>query len=267
MNRQEFIDIAEKIFATCPGNIITREIAITPELTDMMIFDTPLTGIARADDEIFTIYKDESIIGSHYLTPKEWLPSAKSVVSIFFPFTERIRKAERFGGVETSNEWLHGRVEGQNFITSFTRELCSWLGDHEIENCAPSIDERFKVYGEKFTSNWSERHAAYACGLGTFSLCRGIITKRGMAGRLSSVIINLELEPDSRAYKLYDEYCIKCGVCAKRCPANAISFEHGKNHVPCSERLNMTRKKYAPRYGCGKCQTAVPCEFRPPKSI
>ena len=28
--------------------------------------------------------------------------------------------------------------------------------------------------------------------------------------------------------------------------------------------LEETKKKYAPRYGCGKCQTKVPCESRIP---
>ena len=34
-------------------------------------------------------------------------------------------------------------------------------------------------------------HAAYLCGLGTFGLSRGIITKPGMAGRFGSIMKTL----------------------------------------------------------------------------
>lgn len=255
----------QELFENHDGNVITSEIAINPDLNGLVIFDSPLIGIASASDSLFHSYKNPEIIGECYMTPEEWLPGALSVISMFFPFTERVRISERKIGTETSQEWLHGRIEGQNFISDFTKKISQWLSDNNIKNCAPSIDERFEIVKCKFLSNWSERHVAYACGLGTFGLSKGIITQKGMAGRLSSIIINKEFEPDERKYLKYDEYCIKCGICIKRCPAHAISFEKGKEHIPCFERLNQTRKKYAPRYGCGKCQTAVPCEFKNPK--
>lgn len=62
-----------------------------------------------------------------------------------------------------------------------------------------------------------------------------------------------------------DDYCIKCGVCAKNCPAKAISLKHGKNNIKCRMHVETMRKKYSPRYGCGKCQVGVPCEFRAPR--
>ena len=38
-----------------------------------------------------------------------------------------------------------------------------------------------------YASNWSERHVAYVCGLGTFG-CQGLITSKGLAGRFGSII-------------------------------------------------------------------------------
>jgi ferredoxin len=55
-----------------------------------------------------------------------------------------------------------------------------------------------------------------------------------------------------------------CGACAANCPVGAISIESGKNHLLCSKYLNSAEKRYAPRYGCGKCQVAVPCENASP---
>jgi epoxyqueuosine reductase QueG len=108
---------------------------------------------------------------------------------------------------------------------------------------------------------------AFVCGLGTFGLSRGIITRRGMAGRLGSIVTKLELEPDEKTYKDIYEYCTMCGACARKCPVNAISLENGKDHKPCSDFLDMTEEKYKPRYGCGKCQVSVPCERKIPKKI
>jgi epoxyqueuosine reductase len=42
-----------------------------------------------------------------------------------------------------------------------------------------------------YASSWSERHAAYAAGLGTFGLCDGLITARGKAVRFGSIISKL----------------------------------------------------------------------------
>lgn len=115
-----------------------------------------------------------------------------------------------------------------------------------------------------YSSNWSERHAAYVCGLGTFSLTRAIITQKGTAGRLGSIITDLELEPDPRPYTGLYDYCTRCGACIRRCPVQAISLEGGKLQDPCNQRSAMLRERYAPRYGCGKCQTGIPCQSRIP---
>jgi len=62
------------------------------------------------------------------------------------------------------------------------------------------------------------------------------------------------------------EYCNDCGACIRRCPADAITKD-GKDHAPCDNFLDAIRTKFAPRYGCGKCQTAVPCETKIPKKL
>ena len=112
----------------------------------------------------------------------------------------------------------------------------------------------------RYIPSWSERHAAFACGLGTFGLSKGLITEKGVCGRFGSIITDLELPPDERNYKEVYEYCNMCGVCITHCPVNAISLDKGKNSSLCSKFLDEVREKHAPRYGCGKCQVSVPCE-------
>src|SRR5690606_34805243 len=77
-----------------------------------------------------------------------------------------------------------------------------------------------------FSSTWSERHAAYAGGLGTFGLCDGLITPRGKAMRTGSVIARVKIDPSPRPYSHHREYCLffsrgSCLKCMERCPAGA----------------------------------------------
>lgn len=86
-----------------------------------------------------------------------------------------------------------------------------------------------------------------------------------MAGRIGSIITNLELEKTQRAYTAIYEYCTMCGACTKKCPVDAISIKTGKNHILCSDYVDQIEEKYKPRYGCGKCQVGIPCESQIPK--
>lgn len=266
------------IFGDCEGNIIAAETAVCPEMAGLQMFEEPIVGFGAADDTLFVRYKEEGVIGPWHMTPCQWLPEAVTVISLFFPFTEKVRKDNRKSCDGPAPAWLHGRIEGQEYIAAYMKELSLWFTAQGVKNCVPAADDRFqKVMSGKgmaaypdldehiFGSNWSERHAAYACGLGTFGLSKGIITRKGMAGRFGSIIIDAALEPDERPYKGIYDYCTKCGACVRRCPVNAISLDKGKDHNICGEWLNKTRELYAPRYGCGLCQTKVPCEERIPE--
>ena len=233
------------------------------ELGMMQIWDQPLIGVASASDPLWEKLKEPDVVGPHHLTPDEWLPGAKSVISFFLPYTEHILSSNRSKGLP-SKEWLYGRYEGEMF-NNILRRLIVDIVESAGENAlAPALDKRFEV--DNHVSNWSERHAAFIAGLGTFSLNHSLITNLGTAGRFGSVIVNLEFEPKPRPYQEVDEYCTKCGECIDRCPPLAIN-KHGKDAESCSQFLNKTLKLNKPRYGCGKCQTAVPCEYRNPKLI
>ena len=139
----------------------------------------------------------------------------------------------------------------------------------------PTTSENFRNI-TPYISNWSERHAAYAAGLGTFGLSKGLITEKGMAGRFGSVITDAEFSPTIRPYSDPFEYCTMCGACMMRCPAGAIDKSKGcalgKDQLICGPYLSGSRlPKHGPnervRYGCGKCQVGVPCENGIPKKF
>ena len=123
-------------------------------------------------------------------------------------------------------------------------------------------------------SNWSERHAAYAAGLGTFSLNDGLITERGIAHRIGSVITDLPLLPTPRLFGDHRQHCLwhreqTCGLCVGRCPAGAITLD-GHDKEKCRDYVyGAVPEAVGGIYGvvqtgCGLCQTRVPCEAMVP---
>jgi len=274
MKKNDVIIALQTLFADCPGNILTEETAMTPELIGMPIFDMPLIGFGAADDPLFSTYQETGVIGPWHKKPIDWLPDANTVISLFFPFSEPVRVSNR--GTQVSRQWLQGRVEGQAFINACMAKIRDWLVDQGVAACIPAMDPRFfasegsrMVQDPAFPaggigSNWSERHAAYVCGLGTFGLSKGLITKKGMAGRFGSILTSMNIEADHRPYHGTYDYCIMCGACIQRCPRQAISLKTGKDHPTCKQQLDQSRVLYAPRYGCGLCQTGVPCESKIP---
>lgn len=270
MNREELVRQAENFTQQSELNRVPDSMALLPELAGMTIFDSPLFAIGSAEDPCFETFKRPEAVGAHFMTPGEWLPGARSVISFFLPFTEAVRTGNRRDYAWPSYEWLHARIEGQAFVRELSLFIQSTIRGAGASCVVPLVDERFfqamaegrQRHGQTlfFTSNWSERHVAFACGLGTFGLSKGLITKRGMAGRFGSVITTLPLEIDARAYRDVYEYCTHCGECARHCPANAISLSEGKDHVRCAAFVESTSKKHGRWYGCGKCQVGVSCE-------
>ena len=257
------------LFLACNGNVIVAEEAL-PGCEGLVLYEEPIFGVSAADDPIWSGFRRPEVIGDNFLLPEEWLPGAKSVLSFFLPFSERVRSSNRGDPGNTSPEWLHARIEGQRFINAFTDAIRRFFEGRGTAACVPATDERFAVRttelpegdpkGVHIASNWSERHVAYASGLGTFCLTRGLISRRGVAGRYGSVIVTEAIEPDERAYAEVYEWCIRCGACIRRCPAGAISLEGGKDQIKCRAYVRETGERYKPRYGCGKCQVGVPCE-------
>jgi epoxyqueuosine reductase len=229
-------------------------------LDSLKLFDSPLLAVANAHDPLFTRLTEEDAVGPQHMLPQEWLEDAKSVISYFLPFTKRVREANRTLGV-AAKEWMYGRYEGEQFNNSLRKHLIQYLVNAGAKAVSPGIDPRFAIVNRR--SNWSERHVAFVAGLGTFSLSRSLITRYGSAGRIGSVIVDFSIEPTIRQYTAMDEYCVKCGACILRCPPLAIN-EQGKDNKVCSDYLDRVLARYKPRYGCGKCQTSVPCEFKIP---
>ncbi len=257
-------------------NYVSEQMALCPQDVGQRLYDDPIVKIGSADDELWEELKAPEAIGHLFRTPKEWMAQAKCVVSYFAPFSDYVVEGNCADAVDVGNGWLYARVEGQQMLTEINHFLERWFESQGVKALSPYASDQFRYVFEagscdqiedkslSFTSNWSERHVAYVCGMGTFGLSKGLITERGVAGRFGSVIIDACLPITPRSYSDIYEYCTMCGACM-RCPGGAITLEGGKSHIACSSYVSKMRELYAPRFGCGKCQVKVPCQRGIPK--
>jgi epoxyqueuosine reductase len=226
-------DEIKRYVATSPNNRLPT--------FDEVIWDEPLVGFADGDDSIFTEYKD--IIGDFHMTPREALEthvrragygevSRANVISWVLPSTAATRLSLRRESTVPSLRWNHTRFQGQDFNFRLQRHLAALIEGMGYRCIAPELEKwwQIKDLQNGLASNWSQRHVAYAAGLGTFGLSDGFITPKGVAIRVGSVVCDLELTPSQRTYAHYRVNCLhyregSCGRCIQRCPAGAISTE------------------------------------------
>lgn len=256
------------------------------------IFEEPLVGFAAGDDPLLDEYK--KVVHEEHFTPREILTrhlqetlkiashhlESVSVISFVLPANRETLQSNASEKEGPSLRWNHTRWKGQEFIIQLSNDLATLLQTMGISAVAPETSPFFKIMvaPDGFASNWSQRHMAYAAGLGTFSLNEGFITAKGMAMRLGSVVAGMKLKPSVRPYKHYRANCLfyrgeKCGRCITRCPGGALS-DQGHDKIKCYRVLYEAQAPWlkgdhGPGYigkyaGCGLCQTGVPCASRIP---
>ncbi len=253
------------------------------------IFDDPLVGFADGDDPIFEQYK--SVIGEFHYTPREMLassageqpepghhtPESVTVVAIVLPLARWVRESNRKMTDGPSAVWNAARWLGQAYSDDLAASLSSGLREAGFSAVTPEKTPLFHLVDlpDGPSSNWSQRHAAYAAGLGTFSLNDGLITPKGIAVRCCSVVTDLKVPATPRRFANHLANCLyfadgSCRACIDRCRFGALSTD-GHDKSRCSETLHVTLKDWLTRPGymgryaaCGLCQTRVPCESRVP---
>jgi len=247
-------------------------------------FDEPLVGFASAEDPLFAEYK--RIIGPFHRTPAECIatePGAPAmaqgtVICWILPITRATRESNRRERVWPSREWAHTRNYGERFNSQLRRHVVAFLSGSGHRAIAPQLSPDWKRIEDapvEIASTWSERHAAYAAGLGTFSLNDGLITERGIAHRCGSAITDLVLPPTKRTGTDPRGNCLhyrdgSCGICIDRCPAGALSLK-GHDKPKCSGYVHeeipraVGERFQVSELGCGLCQTMVPCEGMIPR--
>jgi len=252
-------------------------LSLRKELTDLVVksvneserkdlFREPLVGFSSADNPLYRQLKE--IIGPEHLYPQDILPEAKTVVSFFIPFSEKVVVSNRKQEA-VSREWAESYVEANKLINEISSKMIEYLEDRGIS--AATVKATYNYDEKTLKCGWSHRSAAYIAGLGKFGVNRMLITRVGCAGRYGSVVIAQEIAPDKRTD---EEFCVyhkkgKCLNCIKACPVGALDID-GFDKFKCHDRLKENAKLFTGPGRCdvcGKCVVAGPCAIISRKAI
>ncbi len=271
-------------------SLITTHVAESPKNNlglsgDEKVFAQPLVGFSSGSDPLYDEYKKH--IGSFYYTPlelyRQTFPESVvektdlTVISWILPSTTKTRQEQASQKKHPARRWIHTRAMGEDFNNTIRNHLLAHFSAKNISALSPMLSPLWSRSDQgpyAPCSNWSERHAAYAAGLGTFGLCDGLITPVGKAVRVGSVIAKLIIPPSPRPYTNHHAYCLHyshntCRKCIGRCPVGALS-EQGHDKKICMQYTEHTMNKYIQKkfgldtYACGLCQAGVPCMDRIP---
>jgi epoxyqueuosine reductase QueG len=275
--------IIQDFWATASSNSLYLE-------TGERAWELPHVAVARGDDPLF--FHNKELIGSFLWTPEEAyalaFPDAPApaselqVISYLLPQTPQTLADQRLESIIPSERWARSRFHGEEFNCNLRLHLAETLTQAGHPSVAPERLPGFAYqqsgrYG--LASNWSERHAAFVAGLGTFGLSDAMITRWGKAVRFGSVVSRINLPVTERAYgDDHHAWCLwyakgTCGACAKRCPVDAITTTGGHDKQACFTYIRETTTPYATRtYGtgatpCGLCQVKIPCEAQVPPGL
>ena len=246
-----------------------------------------LIGFSRGHDPLYEEFKEH--VGPDHWTPWEIFtktfpetrvePGDLTVISWVLPQTDATKADNRNETMYPAERWARSRIFGEAFNVRLREHVVDVLVRSGYQAVAPFLAPEWEWKDSQryvYSSTWSERHAAFASGLGTFGLCDGLITPKGKAMRVGSVVAHIRVPPTPRPYTQHQAYCLfyaegTCGDCITRCPVGAIT-ETGHDKVKCRTHLSMTEEYVRDNfgfdgYGCGLCQTGVPCESSVPVEL
>ena len=217
----------------------------------------PLVGFARADDPRFNELL--SLVPGH-LRPSDVLPQAKSVCVFFLPFHKSV-VALNARGETASAVWARAYVETNALLADICDRLADALGREGIRAACQPPTHNFDPV--RLVSTWSHKSVAVMAGLGQFGHHHMLITKAGCAGRLGSIVLDLDVPvplSDDGSYCSYDQ---GCRACIRRCPVGALT-ENGLDRTRCYARCLENDARFPQWLAdvCGKCVTG-PCALSP----
>lgn len=224
------------------------------------LWRTPLVGFADAFDPYIRNLKN--VVDECHKMPQDFMDNPKVVISYFIPFTKELAATNvNIPDNTASKEWSAAYKTTNKMMGELNEYLAEKLNEMGYRAVVPTgvgmIEEIIK-------SNWSQRHLAYAAGLGTFGINNMLISKEGCCGRYNSIVADIPVEPEKALEKENCLYKSKglCKKCVQNCFSGALTvdgFDREKCYETCKVNLGI--------YGvdvCGKCDTNIPCAFTAP---
>ena len=173
--------------------------------------------------------------------PQDFVPDAKAVIALGLPlfkgmsrWREFMKGSEMFSEEDGQDKPVRLGAANQMYrrmqydavnleLMSITYRLAAFLNDLGYDVVTPPItggagwanamvDEMYRIYFHQ----WSQRHAAVACGLGDLGLNAAFLCPEyGLRVRLGSVITNAPLAADP--LDRIGTTCTRCGKCVEAC--------------------------------------------------
>lgn len=241
------------------------------------LWQEPIVGFADVNHPYVRSLPE--IVHEKHQMPEQVLPGASVVIVYFVPFEKWVPRSNREQEL-ASPQWAQSYEETNAMFGRLNRHIIDVVKGLGYE--ARIAPESQVFYRDEVISHWSFRHFAYAAGLGTFGLNNMLITEKGCAGRVNTVVTNLDIEagkPEKEEACLYKRNGT-CGVCVRRCPSKALTktgFDRHKCFEQCLKNADVYRgfgNSYASEAGqeaedsgsevCGKCVVGLPCTHRRP---
>jgi epoxyqueuosine reductase len=213
--------------------------------------EIPLVGVAdvgRWERPLFKPWIPEAF------HPQSIFPEARTVIVIGLPIHLPVLETA------PSNYYRELYTTVNTLLDQYTYRLAAFLNEQGY----PSIFTPRDGYGnidvllENPTAFFSQRHAAFLAGLGTFGVNNMILTPRyGPRVRFGSVITAADLTPDPL---MEDELCTRCMLCVRMCPAEALERKDypvglTDKHACASNSASLQKCLIAP---CGICIKVCP---------
>jgi epoxyqueuosine reductase len=269
-----------------------------PDYNNEPVIAEPVIGFTDGRDPLFQEYKKKEIIGDFHLTPEEALvtylekqqkkvkdkrPATLSVISIAFAPSRDTRKSNQPKPTMASPRWSYTYGRAFGLMAETLNRVVSLLEAGGYQAVAPVCTRPMSIKispdGLPYT-DWSEKHAAYAAGLGTFGLNTSLITAAGIPLHLGSVITDLAIAPTPRTYDNHRAYCLhyrdeSCHLCAQHCPSGAVNTQvfdgkkcmaYTREELPRINRELYGESKPGSHPMCALCQIRLPCEAGIPRA-
>ncbi|MBN1693358.1 MAG: hypothetical protein JW845_07380 [Dehalococcoidales bacterium] len=285
-NPAKYIEVEIKRYAA--GSPLNR----LPDYDNEPVIEEPLVGFANGYDPIFDEFKKDSVIGGFHLTPLEAFkfysekqdkpavtsqPAALSVISVGFTLPRKTRLSNRPKSRMAAPKWRYAYGLAFMLMSETLSHVVSLLESAGHRAVAPVCTRpmSFPIIRDGLPyADWSEKHAAYAAGMGTFGLNTSLITPSGISAHLGSLITDLAIRATPRTYDNLHAYCLhfrdgSCGKCASHCPSGAVNtlsfrakkcLDYTMNDLQKLSRELEGELKPPDHPMCALCQIRVPCE-------